>query len=227
MSDAKLSPLKQAIVELRELRAENDRLRAQLEAPIAVVGLGCRFPGGIDGPDAFWQALLAGTDAISETPADRWDVDELYDPDHEAPGRMATRWGGFVDRVDTFDPRFFGISPREAEAMDPQQRMMLEVSWETLEHAGVPADKLDGSRTGVICGIGTNDYAALQIRQLDLATIDTYYATGAVSHSVSSGSCVLHARDCAGRRCRSIRPAHRRSSRCIWPCRRCAPAKPI
>jgi phthiocerol/phenolphthiocerol synthesis type-I polyketide synthase D len=105
--------------------------------PIAVVGIGCRLPGGVVGPESYWKFLTAGEDAIGEIPADRWNADEFYDPDTFAPGRMASKWGGFVDDVAGFDAEFFGISPREAEAMDPQQRLMLEVAFEALEHAGV------------------------------------------------------------------------------------------
>src|SRR6476646_1183747 len=105
--------------------------------PIAVVGIGCRFPGGVIGPDEYWSLLAGGRDAITEVPADRWDADEYYDPDPLVPGRMPSKWGGFISDVAGFDAEFFGISPREAEAMDPQQRVLLEVAWEALEHAGM------------------------------------------------------------------------------------------
>ena len=110
--------------------------------PIAVVGIGCRLPGGVVGPESYWKFLTAGTDAIGEIPADRWNADEYYDPDTFAPGRLASKWGGFVDDVAGFDAEFFGISPREAEAMDPQQRLLLEVAHEALEDAGIPTDRL-------------------------------------------------------------------------------------
>ena len=106
--------------------------------PIAVVGIGCRFPGDVAGPESFWRLLVNGEDGITEVPADRWDVDAFYDPDPSAPGRMTTRWGGFLSDVDGFDADFFGITPREATAMDPQHRILLEVAWEALEHAGIP-----------------------------------------------------------------------------------------
>ena len=104
-------------------------------APIAVIGLGCRFPGA-ENPEAFWELLRAGVDAISEVPESRWEAAAFYDPDPTKPGKMTTRWGGFLGRVDGFDPHFFGISPREAARMDPQQRLLLEVTWEALEDAG-------------------------------------------------------------------------------------------
>src|SRR5690606_11400204 len=97
------------------------------EEPIAIVGLGCRFPGGANDPESFWRLLHAGVDCVAEVPPDRWNVQELYDPDPNAPGKMITRWGGFLNNVDRFDPQFFGIAPREAVSMDPQQRLFLEV----------------------------------------------------------------------------------------------------
>jgi acyl transferase domain-containing protein/acyl carrier protein len=149
---------------------------------IAVVGLGCRFPGA-PGPAAFWRLLREGVDAITEVPGDRWDADAFYDADPAAPGRMSTRWGGFVPEVDRFDPAFFGISPREASRMDPQQRLLLEVAWEALEHAGISPDALRGSETGVFVGISTSDYSALQLR--DPALVDAYAGTGN-AHSVAA-----------------------------------------
>src|SRR5262245_15884966 len=106
--------------------------------------MGCRFPGASD-PSSFWRLLRDGVDAITEVPADRWDVNALYDPNPDTPGKTCTRWGGFVNEVDLFDADFFGISPREAERMDPQQRLVLEVVWEALEDAGLPVEPLSGS----------------------------------------------------------------------------------
>jgi acyl transferase domain-containing protein len=151
-----------------------------------VIGVGCRFPGGVTGPEAFWAMLRRGTDAIAEIPADRWDARAHYDADPTTPGTLATRWGGFLDQVDRFDAHFFGISPREAVSMDPQQRLLLEVSWEALEHAGQTAARLAGSRTGVFVGASTNDYAHAQTKTASLDHLDAYFATGN-SHSVSSG----------------------------------------
>lgn len=131
------------------------------EEPIAIIGIGCRFPGGVIDPDSFWRLLLEGRDAVTEVPPERWDIDAYYDPTPGTPGRTVSRWGGFLQDVDLFDASFFGISPREAASMDPQQRLLLEVSWEALEHAGQPPDQMVGSPTGVFVGICSNDYAAL------------------------------------------------------------------
>jgi Polyketide synthase modules and related proteins len=143
--------------------------------PIAIIGLGCRFPRAED-PEAFWHLLRDGVDAITEVPTDRWDVNAFYDLNPVTPGKMNTRWGGFLEHVDLFDPYFFGISPREAGSMDPQQRLVLEVSWEALENAGQAAEKLAGSQVGVFIGISTNDYSQRQFS--DPAAIDAYAGTG-------------------------------------------------
>ncbi|HET7695299.1 MAG TPA: type I polyketide synthase [Vicinamibacterales bacterium] len=128
--------------------------------PIAIVGLACRFPGAPD-TDAFWRLLLDGTDAISEVPADRWNIGEMFSADPAVPGKMSTRWGGFLSDVDRFDPQFFGISPREAEHMDPQQRIVLELAWRALEDAGIRPASLKDSSTGVYIGAMWSDYARL------------------------------------------------------------------
>ncbi|MEK8016255.1 MAG: SDR family NAD(P)-dependent oxidoreductase [Candidatus Parabeggiatoa sp.] len=143
---------------------------------IAIIGMGCRFPGSAKNPDAFWQLLRDGVDAISVVPASRWDIKSFYDPNPGTPGKMNTRWGGFLDEVAAFDPQFFGISPREAESMDPQQRLLLEVSWEALENAGLSAEQLAGSQTGVFIGISTNDYTRLQTAHG--SGVDAYSGTG-------------------------------------------------
>ncbi|KAA3647729.1 MAG: amino acid adenylation domain-containing protein [Chloroflexi bacterium] len=154
--------------------------RSNSNEPIAVVGMGCRFPGGADSPEAFWELLKNGIDAISEVPEDRWDVDELYAED-AGGGKITTRWGGFLENVDKFDPRFFGIAPREAERMDPQQRLLLEVAWEALENANIRPDRLAGSQTGVFVGVSSYDYSNLQFQ--NYAEIDAYAGTGN-AHSI-------------------------------------------
>ncbi len=136
-------------------------LRESRDEPIALVGMACRFPGGATSPEAFWQLLADGVDAITEMSGQRWDSAAFFDPDPAAPGKMSTRWGGFIEGVDRFDPSFFGISPREAVAMDPQQRHMLELSWEALEDAGIVPGELRGSATGVFFGAMWSDYARL------------------------------------------------------------------
>ncbi|MGB6512878.1 MAG: polyketide synthase, partial [Mycobacterium sp.] len=152
--------------------------------PVAVVGIGCRFPGGVLGPQSYWEFLANGGDAISEVPSDRWDADAFYDPDPFAPGRMSSKWGGFLPDVAGFDADFFGISPREAEAMDPQQRVLLEVAWEALEHAGIAPDCLSGTRAGVMMGVYYSEYQTASAANPD--SIDAYSATGN-AHSVTVG----------------------------------------
>jgi len=151
--------------------------------PIAIVGIGCRFPGA-EGPEAFWNLLRHGVDATSDVPADRWKADLFADG--KGPGRIATRRGAFISDVDQFDPQFFNISPREAIGIDPQQRLLLEVAWETLENAGQPLERLTDSDTGVFVGISNCDYARIAGRDGDLSTIDAYTGTGTTT-SVAAG----------------------------------------
>jgi acyl transferase domain-containing protein len=130
---------------------------------IAIIGIGCRFPGGASSPAAFWKLLKEGIDTITEVPAERWDADAFYDPNLDSSEKMNTRWGGFLEDIDKFDSLFFRISSGEASAIDPQQRLLLEVSWEALENAGVKPDQLAGSQTGVFIGIWLYDYYKLLI----------------------------------------------------------------
>lgn len=181
-----LSPTQRALLQIRELRAQVEAYERRASEPIAIVGLGCRFPGNGDTPEAFWSMLSDGVDAISEIPRDRFDIDRYYDANPDAAGRISTRWGGFLSQVDRFDPEFFGISSREAATLDPQQRLILEVTWEALEHAGYAPDRLFGSSTGVFVGIGSFDYMQMQLQRSRPEMIDAYLATGGC-HSVASG----------------------------------------
>jgi len=181
-----LTPLQRAFLALQQAQAKVAALDGAAREPIAIIGLGCRVPGGgVDG-DSFWRLMRDGVDATGPLPRDRWDVDALYDPDPEAPGRIATRGGGFLGPVDGFDPSFFGITRREAQGMDPQQRLLLEVAWEALENAGQAPDRLERSATGVYVGVCANDYAQMQLETRDRGLLDAHFASG-IAHSIASG----------------------------------------
>ena len=170
--------MKQALLALNSLRTRVDALEFAKTEPIAVVGMACRFPGGANNPDLYWQILKNGVDTISEIPADRWNIEDYYDPNPDAPGKMYGRWGGFLDQVDQFDSPFFGISAREAVSMDPQQRLLLEVCWEALENAGQAPEKLRGTQTGIFVGLSTAEYIQRQIDASGLDGVDPYVGTG-------------------------------------------------
>ncbi len=156
--------------------AHSPARRTDRVEPVAIIGIGCRFPGGVSSPEQFWEFLQQGGDGIVEIPADRWDVERFYAANPEVPGKSYSRWGGFLDNVAGFDPAFFTISPREAQQMDPRQRLLLETAWEALEHAGCAADSLSGSSTGVFIGHMAGDYHALHATQLE--AIGSYVSTG-------------------------------------------------
>ncbi|BAZ29708.1 polyketide synthase [Cylindrospermum sp. NIES-4074] len=179
------SLMKKALLELREMKSKLSTLERAKTEPIAIIGMGCRFPGGADHPEAFWQILRDELDTITEVPKNRWDVDAYYDPDPDSLGKMYTRHGGFVNQLYEFDAHFFGIPPREAISLDPQQRLLLEVSWESLENAGLSPERLAGSQTGVFIGICSNDYSQKLLTR-DITEIDAYMGTGN-AHSVASG----------------------------------------
>ncbi|MEU8975494.1 type I polyketide synthase [Streptomyces monashensis] len=160
--DKLLGYLKKVTADLHQTRQRLAAAEAHQHEPLAIVAMGCRFPGGVNDPDDLWRLLDDGTDAMTDWPRDRgWDIDALYDPTPGTPGRSYTRTGGFVDRVGDFDAGFFGISPREAVGTDPQQRVLLEICWEALERAGLDPLALRGSRTGVFCGTNLQDYTTL------------------------------------------------------------------
>ena len=138
--------------------------------------MGCRFPGGANSPEAFWELLSRGKEVIVPVPSQRWDAEAYYDENPDLPNKTYARYGGFIDAVDQFDAQFFGMTPREAIALDPQQRLLLEVSWEALENAGIAPQKLTGTQTGVFVGIGLDDYAKRQIKQQ--IPIDAYTGSG-------------------------------------------------
>ncbi|WP_435243988.1 SDR family NAD(P)-dependent oxidoreductase, partial [Streptomyces cucumeris] len=157
---------------------------AALDEPIAIVGMGCRFPGGARTPQELWDLVVARRDAIGEMPTDRhWDLDALFHPDPEHPGTSYVREGGFLYGAGEFDASFFGISPREATAMDPQQRLLLETAWETFEHAGMERDGLKGSNTGVFAGVTSQDY--LSLTGDTASDVEGYVATGNIGSVVS------------------------------------------
>ena len=131
--------------------------------PIAVIGMACRLPGGIDTPELLWDALLAGADLVTEIPADRWDADELYDPERGVPGKTISRWGAFLDDIAGFDAPFFRLPDNKAIAMDPQHRLLLETSWEAIERAGIAPDSLGGTSTGIFFGLSHDDQTPLAI----------------------------------------------------------------
>jgi myxalamid-type polyketide synthase MxaE and MxaD len=183
---AGLTPLRRALLALQQMQAKLDLVEGREKEPIAVIGLACRFPGGANDAHSYWRLLRDGVDAVVEVPADRWDKDAYYDENPGAPGKMVTRWGGFLSEVREFDPAFFSISPREAASMDPQQRLLLELSAEAFQHAGQTPERLVGSKTGVFVGVSTHDYSELQMTSGGIESTDAYSGTGN-AFSVASG----------------------------------------
>ncbi|NEP12525.1 MAG: type I polyketide synthase [Symploca sp. SIO2C1] len=181
--EQELSPLQKALLALKDARSKLEKYEAQSKEPIAIIGMGCRFPGGVDSPEAFWQLLSNGVDAISEVPSNRWNINDYYDPNPDTPGKIATRDGGFISLFDSFDAPFFGISPREVHSLDPQQRLLLEVSWEALENAYLVPDNLFNSLTGVFIGICATEYFD---KLLSCEIPQAYWGTGN-AHSAASG----------------------------------------
>src|SRR3984885_6569212 len=152
---------------------------------IAIIGIGCRFPGNVNDAEAFWKLLVEGREAVGEVPADRWNVERFYDAEPGLVGKSIARRGGFIEGIDQFDPQFFGISPREAPYVDPQHRLLLETAWEAIEDAGLVLDFEHGTDIGVFVGISHNDYQGIQSTAFDHSGIGPHSPTGC-AHSIAA-----------------------------------------
>ena len=201
-----LSPLQRATYALKEMKARLEHAEQARNEPIAIIGMGCRFPGGADSPERFWQLLRDGIDAVRPTPPERWDSNVYYDANPDAEWKMYTRSGGFLNEdIAAFDPHFFGISPREAASLDPQQRLALEDAWEALENAALPPDALAGTATGMYMGLLTADYGRIPLRSVatqDLPYMGTgnaiSFPAGRVSYALGlQGPCMVVATECS------------------------------
>ena len=168
--------LQRAVLAIEKLQSKLKHLEQTRTEPIAIVGIGCRFPGQANTPSAYWELLRQGINAVGEVPQSRWNHNNYFDPDPDAPGKMISRWAGLLENIDQFDPYFFGIAPREAHQMEPQQRLLLELAKETFDDAGMPQDKVTGSRTGVFAGVAESEYAWHNFTHL--ANVNCYTATG-------------------------------------------------
>lgn len=169
--------LKQSLTAIKTLKKELQELKEE-QNPIAVIGMGCRFPGNVNNPEEFWQLLINKKDGIIDVPADRWDSNDILSKYKSIAGKISAQKGGFIDRIDQFDAFFFGISPLEAEALDPQQRILLQTTWQAIESAGIPMDDLKGSRTGVFIGISTSNYVHQRAASSNYESMDIYDVTG-------------------------------------------------
>ncbi|GAB3179971.1 ketoacyl-synthetase-like protein [Micromonospora palomenae] len=210
-TDQIVAALRTSLLENDRLRQENARLTQAADEPIAIVGMACRLPGGVDSPESYWELLARGRDAVTPFPTDRgWDTDALYDPEPGRPGKTVTREGAFLHDAADFDADLFGISPREARDIDPQQRVILETAWEALEHARIDPLSLKESRTGVYCGVMYHDYDGADgggsitsgrisytlgmqgpSVSLDTACSSSLVALNLAGHALRSGECTL------------------------------------
>ncbi len=181
LSPAQRAQLKQRLAQQKKAPLPDDAVKnADSYGPnaIAIIGMGCRLPGAND-PSEYWDLISGGIEAVGPVPPDRWDQHQFFDPTGRAPGKMSVNTMGSVGQIDQFDPAFFGIAPREASKMDPQQRLMLEVAWETIEHAGIPAASMRGSNTGVFIGIGGTDYSKVVSQYPNyFEQVDAHIGTG-------------------------------------------------
>ncbi len=179
--------IKNALLEIRRLKEKLRAAEEKEDKDIAVIGMACRFPNGINSPENYWNFLINQNDGVTDIPESRWQLEDYFDKEKGKKGKMYTDQGGFIDDVDAFDPFFFGISPREAHSIDPQHRLLLEVCWEALENAGCPIDRnRDVFNTGVFIGLTTSDYFHDIIERLGLSSINAFYGIGN-SHNSSSG----------------------------------------
>ena len=185
----------------------------------AIIGYAARLPGAADA-DQYWNLLHTGRDAISEVPQDRWDVDEFFDPDPGAPGKVVTRRAGFVDDVTGFDAPFFGVSTREAKFLDPQHRLLLETAWRAVEHSGTAPTSLANTRTGVFVGLSTHDYLGMASSELTTPRSRLIWQSARPARPAQAGSAIGW--DCADLQSPSTRRAARRWWRSIRHARRCA-----
>lgn len=170
--------MSQALLEIKQLKAQLRQVEDEKSEAIAVVGIACRFPGGANSPDEYWKMLRDGVDAIGKVPEGRWDNELLFSEDRNAPGKICTPYGGFIDDVEGFDASFFGISPREAESLDPHQRILLEVCWQALEHGNILPGDLYGSKSGVFMGVSSLDNVLRLMGESPLKSIGPYHGSG-------------------------------------------------
>ena len=157
------------------------RAAARNQEPIAIIGIGCRLPGGVVDCQTYWDLWVGGRDAITQTPPERWIWERFYSPGDPKPGKTQSRWGGYVEDLDQFDPQLFGISPREAANVDPQHRLLLETAYRAVEDAGLPVEQIAGQPVSVFVGISSFDYAVAGMSFLDRGVLNPYSNTGASS----------------------------------------------